>query len=192
VSDHDYFRQPVTLSGESPATVEAVDTSGTPKYEESPQTSKSLESSETPRTARTPSPHHEKGRPFSYPHHEILFKCVAKGELIVSSSEVMKSVKTKVDAFLHHRWISVLEVDTIHVLCLSVENNKSVQRSLEFNAKGGVNLFVHREPLPIDDFLCDVTPFIPLEDDTVNDFVDRIITIVNNVRKMEVCSGMMN
>ncbi|KAJ1524634.1 hypothetical protein ONE63_011118 [Megalurothrips usitatus] len=119
----------------------------------------------------------------------VLIKNAAASEETVSSSELLNSVKKKVDAFLHHRWISVVENGTIHVMCLSVQKNKAVQRSIEFSSHGVVELFVHRQPVPIDQFLVSVRPFIPLDSDTVNDFVDRIIAIVNKVRSMEVCSG---
>ncbi|KAK3910961.1 Transposable element P transposase [Frankliniella fusca] len=110
-------------------------------------------------------------------------------EEIVSTSELLNLVNKKVNAFLHRQWISKVEMEALHVMCLSPGTNKAVQRCVQFSSKGDVELFVHNQPVQIDPYLHHVQPFIPLAFDTVNEFVDRIITIVNNVRLMEICSG---
>ncbi|KAK3925819.1 Transposable element P transposase [Frankliniella fusca] len=103
--------------------------------------------------------------------------------------ELYSDVKRKVDPFLHRRWISVIDGNVFRMIYLSAQNNVSIQRSLEFSPDGEVELYVHCQKLSVDPYLKDSMPPIPLEYDTVNDFVDRVVCIINNVRKMEICSG---
>ncbi|KAK3925604.1 Transposable element P transposase [Frankliniella fusca] len=43
--------------------------------------------------------------------------------------------------------------------------------------------------MSIDPYLTETLPPLPLDASTVDYFVDRVVTIVNNVRKMEICPG---
>ncbi|KAJ1526448.1 hypothetical protein ONE63_009582 [Megalurothrips usitatus] len=72
---------------------------------------------------------------------------------------------------------------------LSAQNNKTVQRTIEFTPCGHVEVFVHCQKISCDTFCENLDPFFALESSTVNNFVDRIVAIVNKVRDVEVCSG---
>ncbi|XP_052130814.1 uncharacterized protein LOC127751374 [Frankliniella occidentalis] len=112
-------------------------------------------------------------------------------EPAVLNEELLLEIKHKIELFLPHRWLC-LQADNdnvIRVVLISAQNNVSIQRSLEFTHNGDVNFFVHCNPLSIDPYLTGTLPPLPLDGSTVDYFVDRVITIVNNVRKMEICPG---
>ncbi|KAK3914528.1 Proteasome subunit beta [Frankliniella fusca] len=71
----------------------------------------------------------------------------------------------------------------------STQNNKTVQRTLEFSPGGQADLFVHCQPVSIDQFTSDLDPPLPLESDSVNLFVDRVVSIVQCFNDREICSG---
>ncbi|KAK3916692.1 Germination-specific N-acetylmuramoyl-L-alanine amidase, partial [Frankliniella fusca] len=108
---------------------------------------------------------------------------------VKSLEEIYSEVKTKVDQFLFRRWVSSVDGNVFRLVYLSAQSNVSVQRSLEFLPDGKVTLYVHCKELSVDLYLEGIMPAIPLECDTVNFFVDRVVSVINNVRKMEICSG---
>ncbi|KAK3915650.1 Transposable element P transposase, partial [Frankliniella fusca] len=106
-----------------------------------------------------------------------------------SEIELLLEAKSKVSAFLPHRWMCIVGRNLLHVLQLSAQNNKTVQRSLEFSPGGLTELFVHCQAVPLDPFTSELDPPLPLDQDTVDTFVDRVISIVNSVNSYEICSG---
>ena len=72
---------------------------------------------------------------------------------------------------------------------LSLQKSACVQRSLVVSPNGNVKLFVHCEEINVNPYSENLDPPMPLDEDTVNSHVDRIVSIVNSVHKMEVCSG---
>lgn len=103
--------------------------------------------------------------------------------------ELLLEVKTKLESFLPRNLIAIANRDGISVCVISPHNNMSIQRNVVFYPNGGVELFVHRQSMCVNQFLCHADPPVPLESDSVNYFVGRAITIVNKVRDMEICSG---
>lgn len=78
----------------------------------------------------------------------------------------------------------------MQVVYMSLQNAAAVQRSLKVTPDGKVELFVHCRPINVDQFVSEnMDPPMPLDKDSVNSYVDRIVTIVNNVRGASVCSG---
>lgn len=103
--------------------------------------------------------------------------------------ETLMEVKKKIDWFLHSQWMSILQQDSITVVCMSHGSNPAIQRSLEFKLSGSVELYVHCQKINVDPYMQNIGLFIPFESDSINDFVDRAVTIINNVRSMQACSG---
>ncbi|XP_052126892.1 uncharacterized protein LOC127750159 isoform X2 [Frankliniella occidentalis] len=110
-------------------------------------------------------------------------------EETVSVTELLLEAQKKVSLFLPVRWICIVGRDLLHVLCLSAQNNKTVQRTLEFSPGGQTELFVHCHPVPLDEYTSALDPPLPLDSDSVNLFVDRVVSVVNNVNDREICSG---
>jgi len=114
----------------------------------------------------------------------------AQKESFSDSYNVLTKVKLKLEQFLFHRWHVIIHLNAIHVIMVSAQSDLSIQRSLEFLPNGNVKLFVHCQPVDVKPFLANATEPVALFPDSVNDFVHRITLIVNNVRQMEVCSGV--
>ena len=104
--------------------------------------------------------------------------------------DLLLEAKQKLDFFLFHRWHALLHLNAIHVVLISSQNNVSGQRSVFFYTNGNIELFVHCQPVDIEPFLENATEPVSLKSTSVNEFVQRIVTIVNNVRRMEICSGL--
>ncbi|KAK3919723.1 Laminin subunit gamma-3 [Frankliniella fusca] len=108
----------------------------------------------------------------------------------VLDEELLLDIKHKIDFFLPHQWLCLQDNNyVIKVVLISAQNNVSIQRSLEFSHNGDINFYVHCNPMSIDPYLTETLPPLPLDASTVDYFVDRVVTIVNNVRKMEICPG---
>lgn len=107
----------------------------------------------------------------------------------VVSQEVLMDVKKKVELFLPPRWFPIVDQDKIHVVFVSIQSSVSVQRSLVILPTGQVELYVHSQKVDVNPYTSKLDPPVTLDANSANSFVDRIINIVNNVRKMEVCSG---
>ncbi|XP_052131084.1 uncharacterized protein LOC127751486 [Frankliniella occidentalis] len=107
----------------------------------------------------------------------------------ISVTDLWLQVTEKLKLFLYHRWFVVVDRDALHVCYYSVQNTVTVQRNLKVFASGAEELYVHNQLLSLEEFTRDLDPPQPLAKDTVNNFVDRIATIVNGIRKMEICSG---
>ncbi|KAK3914463.1 LOW QUALITY PROTEIN: Transposable element P transposase [Frankliniella fusca] len=107
----------------------------------------------------------------------------------VPLQDLYVEVKEKVDIFLTRRWITTFDRDCFRIVYISAQNNVSVQRSLEFFQSGECKFFVHCKEQSVDNFVKDIKPPLPLDCDSINYFVDRAVSIVNIVRKLEICSG---
>jgi hypothetical protein len=109
--------------------------------------------------------------------------------LAVDIKLLLIEVEKKVKAFLFRHWITILDDEAIHVVLMSPLENVSVQRSLKFSVYGDVEVKVHCKLIDCEKFMTNTDPHVPVEESTVHSFVDRIVTVVNNVRVLEVCSG---
>lgn len=103
--------------------------------------------------------------------------------------DLYNEVKQKVDFFLPRRWNSSVDNNVFRLVYFSAQQNVTVQRTLEFFPNGATHFYVHCNELSIDPYLEGTMPPLPLQSDTINYFVDRLVTVMNNVRKVEVCSG---
>ena len=114
----------------------------------------------------------------------------ATSEVDVSSSfNLLLQVKEKLELFLYRRWLVVMDKDCFHVVYYSIQDSLVVQRSLVVSLSGDVKAFVHNEPICIDEISKDIDPAIPLEADSINNFVDGIVSVVNCFKKLQVCGG---
>jgi len=107
----------------------------------------------------------------------------------LSNSATLLQVKKKLDLFLFRRWLSIVDQESLHIVYYSIQDSLVVQRTLVVALSGEVKAFVHNEPICIDEVLNEINPAVPLEADSIDNFVDRIVSIVNYVRKLQVCSG---
>ncbi|XP_034245499.1 uncharacterized protein LOC117647711 [Thrips palmi] len=103
--------------------------------------------------------------------------------------DLLLELKKKVDLFLPKRWMSIVDGKALHVVYYSNQKCFIIQRSLVVSPDGSVELFVHHDPVDIEPFVKGLTPPKPLDEDTISSTADRIISIVNAVWKMQVCSG---
>lgn len=91
---------------------------------------------------------------------------------------------------LRPNWICLTEGDGIHVMQLSRNFEKCVQRRLFFSRRGDVHLSVHCVPLPISNFV-PCLKMVKLEDQrNLSEFVIAMEAIVNVVRELEICTGV--
>ncbi|XP_052130987.1 uncharacterized protein LOC127751445 isoform X2 [Frankliniella occidentalis] len=105
------------------------------------------------------------------------------------SVDLLMDIKGKVDWFLHQNWISIVQQDSITVVFVCPGKNILIQRSLVFESNGNVEVFVHGEKVDVNPFMEGLDVFEPLEEKNVNQFVDRMVTVINNLRSMQICSG---
>ncbi|KAK3915658.1 Transposable element P transposase [Frankliniella fusca] len=103
--------------------------------------------------------------------------------------DCLLELKRKLDLFLPKRWMSLVSGEALHVIYYSNQKCFIIQRSLVVSPNGSVELFVHHELVNIEPFVNGLDPPKPLEIATINSTADRIISIVNSVWKMQVCSG---
>lgn len=109
-----------------------------------------------------------------------------------SNIDVLTAAKDKIQLFLPQRLHAILHLDAVQVLFVSPHNNLSVQRTVVFSKDGSVRLFVHRQELSVEPFIPkDFSP-VPLDGNSINEFVDIAVGIVNKVREMDICSGYDN
>jgi hypothetical protein len=105
------------------------------------------------------------------------------------SIEVLLNVKKKLEVFMPLNVIVMINHDSVNVCFMSPHNNRSIQRTLVLHPSGGIELYVHRQKLNVNRYLNTVGPPVPLDLDSTDFFVDRAVTVFNNVREMEICSG---
>ena len=101
---------------------------------------------------------------------------------------VMWEVKCKVELFLHSRWMVILKDKAVHVVLMS-QRNLSIQRNITFSTCGNVSLQVHCKSVDVNSYLSDVCAAFPLNEYNVNEFVDRIVGVVEKIRMLEICGG---
>lgn len=89
-------------------------------------------------------------------------------------------------------WYPIVDHSGVHVMLFSRYHQKSVQRTLYFSASGKTELSVHCKPVSIEPFLDGVLSEMPISENNVGEFCDRIIQIVAKVRLKEVCAGVDN
>jgi len=107
-----------------------------------------------------------------------------------STSDLLMNAKQKLDFMLFPQWHALVQFNAIHAIFVSSQINFCIQRSIVFSTNGDVELFVHRRPVDVKPFLGVASQPVPLTIASVYDFVDRIRTIVMNVREMQVCRGL--
>ena len=103
---------------------------------------------------------------------------------------VLMEIKEKVDVFLWRNWISVLESDGLNVMLLSRDRPRTTQRNIFIQYSGEVEVSVHCQDCKADVFVEKVAAPVVLQEDTINEFVDRVVSLVSAVRLMEVCAGV--
>ncbi|KAK3921460.1 Transposable element P transposase [Frankliniella fusca] len=108
---------------------------------------------------------------------------------VSSNFNLLLQVKEKLELFLFKRWLVIIDKDCLHVVYYSIQDSLVVQRSLVVSLSGDVKAFVHNEPICMSIFK-DLDPAIPLEADSINNFVDRIVSVVNYFKKLQVCGGI--
>ncbi|KAK3929356.1 Sensory rhodopsin I transducer [Frankliniella fusca] len=108
---------------------------------------------------------------------------------VSSNFNLLLQVKEKLELFLFKRWLVIIDKDCLHVVYYSIQDSLVVQRSLVVSLSGDVKAFVHNEPICMSIFK-DLHPAIPLEADSINNFVDRIVSVVNYFKKLQVCGGI--
>ncbi|KAE8740549.1 hypothetical protein FOCC_FOCC013930 [Frankliniella occidentalis] len=106
-----------------------------------------------------------------------------------SSEDLLLQVKKKLELFTSKRWLVVVENEKLNCVYYSVQQCLTSQRCLTVNTAGDVKLFVHNVAVSIEPFTKDLQPPEPLYAESVNSYVDKIASIMNNVQKMEICSG---
>ncbi|KAK3920828.1 Transposable element P transposase [Frankliniella fusca] len=107
----------------------------------------------------------------------------------ISVTDLWLQVAVKLKLFLFHRWFVFVDKEALHVCYYSIQNALTVQRSLKVFESGAGEFYVHNQIVSLEEFTSDLDPPQPLSKDTVNSFVDRIASIVNCIRKKEVCTG---
>ncbi|KAK3918324.1 Transposable element P transposase [Frankliniella fusca] len=111
---------------------------------------------------------------------------------ILSRSEQMSllsEVNKKARLFLPNNWLS-LETDVgINMLMLSRKEEKAIQRRVHYCIDGRISLSVHGKSVDIEPFLDGLCRPGYLHDGNVNSTVDFIVSVVNTVRSLEICSG---
>ena len=103
---------------------------------------------------------------------------------------LLEEANKKLQLFLHRYWFAFLEDGGIHIVLHSRKFEKAIQRHLFFDAKGGVQLSVHCQPLDITDFVKDRNVAVPLTSDNIGNFVDNMVAIINTIREYEICAGV--
>jgi len=109
-----------------------------------------------------------------------------------NSVELLLEAREKLLLGLPPYWVPFVDKNGVHVMLLSRQDKKAVQRSLYCLPSGRVELSVHCRPMLIDPYLEGVCDSVILKSDTVGEFCDRIIAIVAKVRLMEICAGVDN
>lgn len=89
-------------------------------------------------------------------------------------------------------WTPYVDRGGVHVMLLSRQNHKAVQRNICCSHGGHVELSVHCVSMPIEQYLAGVDPQMCLSSNNVGEFCDRIIQIVGEVRLMEICAAADN
>ncbi|KAE8738238.1 hypothetical protein FOCC_FOCC016284 [Frankliniella occidentalis] len=105
-------------------------------------------------------------------------------------SLLLQDASIKISMFLYQSWICHVSDGGIHVMLLSKKFEKAVQRRLFFLPDGSVQLSVHCEPLPVEEYLREAPQAVSLAKETVGEFVDRCVDIINKVRNEEMCAGL--
>lgn len=105
---------------------------------------------------------------------------------------VLEEMKQKLDFFLYSNWVSVLERDGISVLLVARDRPRVSQRSIFFHYGGAVQMSVHCYDLDSEPYVKDAPLPFPLSGETINEFVDRAVYVVGQVRLMEICAGVDN
>ncbi|KAK3910781.1 putative inosine/xanthosine triphosphatase [Frankliniella fusca] len=106
------------------------------------------------------------------------------------NEDLLLQVKRKLELFTGKRWLIVVWNEELNCVYYSAQQCFTSQRCLTANTAGDVKLFVHNVPVSIDPFTKDLQPPEPLDIESVDSaYVDKIASIMNNVQKMELCSG---
>lgn len=77
----------------------------------------------------------------------------------------------------------------IHVLMVGRREDKAVQRQIIMSPSGAIRVQVHGKEYPALVLLKGVQNQVSLSDDTIGQYVDRIVQIVANLRVLEICAG---
>lgn len=102
---------------------------------------------------------------------------------------LLLKLKERVELFLPKRWMVIADHDKLHVVLVSLQKSAVIQRSVIAHPGGGVEIYVHAQPMDCNPHTSDLDPPAPLNEDNVNDHVDRIVAIVSSVHNMAICSG---
>ncbi|KAK3909685.1 Transposable element P transposase [Frankliniella fusca] len=106
------------------------------------------------------------------------------------ATDLIMELKTKVDLFLPCNWICVAEKRTVHLLLLSRNIEKSIQRRIGYRSDGELTVSVHGKAVDSDRFLKNLAKPGALCRNTVDSWVDFLVSLLNEVRGLEICSGI--
>lgn len=111
---------------------------------------------------------------------------------IVLDPSIVAEVQRSLNAILPQDWFCKDAEDGFNVMLLSRCKEKAIQRRLFFPFSGGMEVSVHRKPLPMKDvneLLGGSFPLPPITPDSYQMFVELVMKIVEKFWSMEVCSG---
>ncbi|KAK3931225.1 LOW QUALITY PROTEIN: Transposable element P transposase [Frankliniella fusca] len=106
------------------------------------------------------------------------------------ATDLIMELKTKVDLFLPCNWICVAEKRTVHLVLLSRNIEKSIQRRIGYRSDGELTVSVHGKAVDSDRFLKNLAKPGALCRNTVDSWVDFLVSLLNEVRGLEICSGI--
>ena len=102
---------------------------------------------------------------------------------------MLLEIHSKVSLFLPDNWIAVADGNGVNIMLLSRKEEKAIQRRFRYSANGDLSLSVHGKPYDIAAFLDGKHQPGSLTADKINSIVDFIVTITNEIRALEICSG---
>lgn len=110
-----------------------------------------------------------------------------------SHSNFLREVKAFLTDLLTIHWACAAVDNKLLVMLMSRADVLCAQRQLTFELDGKVSISVHNDPLPADhDLWTLLPPVITNPSNSVEEFSQYILTIVDLVRQFDVCKGLQD
>ena len=112
------------------------------------------------------------------------------GQLLTDSAWC--EAQSFLSALLPKNWICLQEENGFNFLMLSRNEERITQRRLFVTVSGNVQIFVHCKPLQLstgNNIINKVENKVGLSVNTIKKYVDRCVSMVNEIRKYEICAG---
>lgn len=104
---------------------------------------------------------------------------------------LIPEVQAKISCYLPQHWVSICDGVGVSVLLLSRDVEMTTQRRVFVSYFGNVTVSAHRKKISEDitHNILSVNQTVPLSENNVGDFAKFVISVVDEIRKLDVCVG---